>query len=311
MVIVWSILLALAGVVLLCAWLAYRLAFYSPMKNRQAIPATDGPEYDPHREMMRRIYHQLQERSFEEVSITSRDGLKLYGRYYHVCDGAPVCIGFHGYRSSALTDFSGGAELSQAMGQNLLLVDQRSHGKSQGSTIAFGIRERFDCLQWCTYVVERFGENTQILLYGISMGAATVLMASGLSLPRQVKGIVADCPYASAKEIICKVSNDLHLPAKLAYPFVALGARLFGGFPLEETDAIRAVEQAKTPILTFHGEADSFVPEEMSRSVWEANPTLVRRYTFPEAAHGISYLADPGRYRSILESFAVEVLEKA
>ena len=311
MVIVWSILLALAGVVLLCAWLAYRLAFYSPMKNRQAIPATDGPEYDPHREMMRRIYHQLQERSFEEVSITSRDGLKLYGRYYHVCDGAPVCIGFHGYRSSALTDFSGGAELSQAMGQNLLLVDQRSHGKSQGSTIAFGIRERFDCLQWCNYVVERFGENTQILLYGISMGAATVLMASGLSLPRQVKGIVADCPYASAKEIICKVSNDLHLPAKLAYPFVALGARLFGGFPLEETDAIRAVEQAKTPILIFHGEADSFVPEEMSRSVWEANPTLVRRYTFPEAAHGISYLADPGRYRSILESFAVEVLEKA
>lgn len=311
MVIVWSILLALAGVVLLCAWLAYRLAFYSPMKNRQAIPATDGPEYDPHREMMSRIYHQLQGRSFEEVSITSRDGLKLYGRYYHVCDGAPVCIGFHGYRSSAMTDFSGGAELSQAMGQNLLLVDQRSHGKSQGSTIAFGIRERFDCLQWCNYVVERFGENTQILLYGISMGAATVLMASGLSLPRQVKGIVADCPYASAKEIICKVGNDLHLPAKLAYPFVALGARLFGGFHLEETDAIRAVEQAKTPILIFHGEADSFVPEEMSRSVWEANPTLVRRYTFPEAAHGISYLADPGRYRSILESFAAEVLEKA
>ena len=253
----------------------------------------------------------LADHNARDIYTSSADGLRLRARWLPAENAIGTIMLFHGYRSSAMTDFSGGAELSQAMGQNLLLVDQRAHGKSQGSTIAFGIRERFDCLQWCNYVVERFGENTQILLYGISMGAATVLMASGLSLPRQVKGIVADCPYASAKEIICKVGNDLHLPAKLAYPFVALGARLFGGFPLEETDAIRAVEQAKTPILIFHGEADSFVPEEMSRSVWEANPTLVRRYTFPEAAHGISYLADPGRYRSILESFAAEVLEKA
>ena len=311
MLIAGIILIVFVAAAVLFSWLAYRLAFYSPGENRQAIPATDGPEYDPHREMMARIYHQLQNRSFEEVSITSVDGLTLYGRYYHVKDGAPVCIGFHGYRSSAMTDFSGGSELSQAMGQNLLLVDERAHGRSQGSTITFGIRERYDCLLWAEYVVNRFGPDTKILLYGMSMGAATVLMASNLPLPEQVKGIVADCPYASAKEIICKVGKNLHLPSKLAYPFVALGARLFGGFHLDEIDAIRAVRNAKIPILIFHGEADNFVPHGMSLSVYHANPALVQRHTFPGAAHGISYLVDPPRYRRILENFAARVLEKA
>lgn len=305
----FAVLLAiLVALVLLSAWLVYRMAFYSPKKNRQAIPATDGAQYDPYRREMERIYNRLQARSFEPVTIRSRDGLTLFGRYYHVKDGAPVCIGFHGYRSSAMTDFSGGSELMENMEQNLLLVDQRAHGKSQGSTITFGILEREDCLLWIEYVLERFGPDTKILLYGISMGAATVLMASGLPLPEQVRGIVADCPYASAREIICKVAKDMHLPGKLAYPFVALGARLFGGFALDKTDAIRAVKAAKVPILIFHGEADSFVPEHMSHLVADANPRLVQRYTFPGAAHGISCLTDPVRYRQLLEKFVAEVL---
>lgn len=302
------ILAVLVAVVLLGAWFAYRLAFYSPKKNRQAIPATEGAQYDPYRQEMARIYNRLQARSFEPVTIRSRDGLTLFGRYYHVKDGAPVCIGFHGYRSSAMTDFSGGSELTECMEQNLLLVDQRAHGKSEGSTIAFGILEREDCLRWIEYVLRRFGPETKILLYGISMGAATVLMASGLSLPQQVRGIVADCPYASAREIICKVAGDMHLPGKLAYPFVALGARLFGGFSLDQTDAVRAVKEARVPILILHGEADSFVPEQMSAQVAQANPELVQRHTFPGAAHGISCLTDPVRYRQLIEKFVAEVL---
>ena len=290
------------------SYFAYRIAFFSPYRGRKSGSAVTGARYDPYREVMKLIYNKLSGRKYEEVSIVCRDGLQLYGRYYHVKDGAPVCIGFHGYRSNPLTDFSGGADMSFSMEHNLLLVDQRAHGKSRGRTISFGIRECRDCVDWVDYVLDRFGEGTQILLYGISMGASTVLMASGLSLPDNVKGIVADCPYGSAVEIIRKVSDEMRIPSKLVYPFLVLGARIFGGFDLEETDAIRAVKHAKVPILIIHGEADSFVPAEMSEKVYLSNPNMITRQTFPGAEHGISYLVDTERYRKIVTEFIDSVL---
>lgn len=309
MIIALIIVLLLILAVLGFSYFSYRVAFFSPYRNRDTVPATTGTHYDPYREVMKLIYSQLAERKYEEVTIVSRDGLRLYGRYYHVKDGAPVCIGFHGYRSSPLTDFSGGSDLCFSMEHNLLLVDQRAHGKSRGRTIAFGIRECHDCLDWVDFVIDRFGEQTQVLLYGISMGASTVLMASGLALPDNVRGIVADCPYACAGAIIRKVSDEMRIPSKLAYPFIVLGARIFGGFDLEETDALRAVKHTKVPILIIHGEADSFVPAQMSEQIAGVNPKMVRRVTFPGAEHGISYLVDTQRYRQTVTDFLKTVLD--
>lgn len=284
------------------AYYAYRIAFYAPMKNREKIPSTAAHQFDPYRDRMKQMFLTLQDRPYEFVSVPSHDGLTLSGRYYHVADGAPVDICFHGYRSSPLTDFSGGSELSLRMGHNLLLVDQRAHGKSQGRTIAFGIQERRDCLKWVEYVRERFGEETQILLYGISMGGATVLMAAGEELPKNVKGIIADCPYASAKDIICAVGEKRGFPVWLMWPFVKLGARVYGGFDVEETDAAEAVSKARTPILIIHGENDGFVPMEMS-DIAAHNPKMITRVTFPGADHGISYLVDEERYAQVVLDF--------
>ena len=216
-------------------------------------------------------------------------------------------IGFHGYRSSALTDFAGGSELSFSMGHNLLLIDERAHGRSEGRTITFGIQERWDADSWVRYAVERFGADTEIILYGVSMGAATVLMAAGLDLPENVKGIIADCPYSSPKDIIRKVAKDMHMPDRLSWPFVKIGGRVYGGFDVDETDAARAVKQAKVPILIIHGDSDSFVPCEMSDIVSE-NPALITRCTFPGADHGFSYLVDTPRYRKIVTEFMEKVL---
>ncbi len=307
--IIGILLLILVAAVFLISYFTYRIAFYSPYKNRDKVPATNNAHYDPYREVMKLIFNQLIQRPYEDVTIQSHDGLTLSGKYYHVKDGAPVCIGFHGYRSSPMTDFSGGSNLCFGMEHNLLLVDQRAHGKSRGRTIAFGILECQDCLNWAKYVVERFGPETQILLYGISMGASTVLMASGLDLPKNVRGIVADCPYASAGEIIRKVSDEMRIPSRLAYPFILLGARLYGGFDLNQTDALRAVKEAKVPILIIHGEADTFVPCQMSEPICRANPQLVKRYTFPGAEHGISYLVDTVRYEGLVKDFASAVLK--
>ena len=301
------LLCAVAAILLMGGYYTYRIAFYSPKKGRDKISTFASHKYDPYRKEINRLFCQLSDRPYEEVSIVSFDGLTLFGRYYHVKDGAPLDIGFHGYRSSALTDFAGGSELSFSMGHNLLLVDERAHGRSEGRTIAFGIQERWDADSWVRYAVERFGADTEIILYGVSMGAATVLMAAGLDLPENVKGIIADCPYSSPKDIIRKVAKDMHMPDRLSWPFVKIGGRVYGGFDLDETDAARAVRQARIPILIIHGESDSFVPCEMSDIVSE-NPALITRCTFPGADHGFSYLVDTPRYRKIVTDFVEKAL---
>ncbi len=288
-------------------WYAYHLAFYNSMKNRDKLPSTSDPQYDPYRQTMARIWKQLNDRPYETVTITSHDGLTLSGRYYHIRDGAPLDIGFHGYRSSCLTDFSGGSELSFQLGHNLLLVDERAHGKSQGRTISFGVRERQDVLSWTNYAVCRFGPQVQILLYGVSMGAATVLMAAELDLPKNVRGIIADCPYASPIEVMLHVGKVIRFPSLLIRPFAILAAKVFGGFDLMEADAREAVKHTPVPILILHGEADNFVPTEMSDIV-SCNPAMITRHTFPGAAHGISYLADTPRYQKIVTEFIQNTL---
>lgn len=305
------ILLAILCILLLVmlggAYYAYRVAFYSPKNDRERVPSTSGHQYDPYREKMARIYHQLNDRPCEFVTIRSHDGLTLSGRYYHIKDGAPLDIGFHGYRSSPMTDFSGGSELSFNLEHNVLLVDQRAHGKSSGCTITFGILERQDVLSWVNYAIERFGREIEIILYGISMGGATVLMASELDLPDNVKGIIADCPYASPMDIILHVGQNMPIPDWLIKPFVILGAKIFGGFDINETDAVTAVKSAKVPVLIIHGDADGFVPCEMSDIV-SANSGMITRHTFPGADHGISYLVDSPRYKKIVTEFMEKVL---
>ncbi len=300
------ILCLLAAVLLGGAYYAYRIAFFSPSKDRERIPSTSSPLYDPYREDMKRIFHQLHHRPCEMVTIRSRDGLTLSGRYYHTRDGAPLDIGFHGYRSSPFTDFSGGSELSFQLGHNVLLVDQRAHGKSEGRTISFGIQERYDLLDWVNYAIGRFGPEVSIVLYGISMGGATVLMASELALPENVRGIIADCPYSSALDIILHVGREAPFPQWLIRPFAILGAKIYGGFDLNEITAAQAVERSQVPILIIHGEADGFVPCEMSDLV-ACNPEKIQRFTFPGAEHGISYLVDTQRYHQIVKDFMQKI----
>ena len=110
LILCFLILLLLSG-----GYYVYRVAFFSPKKGRDKISAFSSHKYDPYRKEINRVYCQLSARVCEDVTIESYDGLKLYGRYYQVREGAPLDIGFHGYRSSALTDFAGGSELSFSM----------------------------------------------------------------------------------------------------------------------------------------------------------------------------------------------------
>ena len=249
----------------------------------------------------------IRELPYEEVSIRSRDGLKLYGKYYEQKPGAPLEILFHGYHGAAERDFCGGFWLAREAGHNVILVDERGHGRSEGRVLSFGIKEQYDCLEWAKYATERFGEDTKIVLGGISMGAAIVLLAAGLDLPDTVKGILADCGYTSPKEIVQKVAGDRGLPVKIMYPLARLGANLFGHFDLEDGDTEEALRKCKVPVLFIHGEDDRLVPCEMSRRNYEACASEKMIFTVPEAGHTLSYMVDYEGYRETVSAFMKKI----
>ncbi|MBQ7906898.1 MAG: alpha/beta fold hydrolase [Clostridia bacterium] len=281
----------------LCASIyAYRRTFYMPKKrvdNSHDVPSS--PRYSEIREKMLTLVDELMALPYEEIYIKSFDGLMLFGRYYHTKDGAPLQIQMHGYRGNAYRDFCGGHKLAKDMGHNILLIDQRGHGKSEGKTTTFGLNESRDALSWASYAYERFG-NIPTFLVGISMGGACVLTASSLQLPKSVVGIIADCPFSKPKKIIKKVCVDLRLNAPLIYPFIRLGALLFGHFNLERSSAQEAVENTSLPVLLMHGADDIFVPCYMSEEIYNHCNSIKFLYTFDGADHGLSYFADTEKY---------------
>ena len=305
----WLVLLpVLAILLLLASYMAFRTAFYNPIPHREdPYQLPDSEQYEERREHMLALVSQMDAIAYEPVQIRSYDGLTLFGRYYHVQDGAPLQIQFHGYRGTALRDFCGGNKIAREAGLNTLVIDQRAHGKSDGTVISMGVNERLDCLAWARYAANRFGPYTPITLAGVSMGAATVLMASDLELPENVKGIIADCPYSSPEAIIRVVIRRMGLPVFLAYPLLSLGTRLFGSFCLNAASVVESVTKTSLPILLIHGEDDRYVPCEMSLEIAQAGGDKVTLATFPGAGHGLSFIVDEERYRTLVTEFLEEV----
>ena len=295
--------------VLLTAWICYRMAFFAVKEKRPSqdeYPIPPGKIYEPYRDTMVQWMKEVRAMVPQTVSIISHDGLKLWGSYYEFAPGAPIELMFHGYRGSAERDLCGGVQRCFALGRSALLVDQRTSGRSDGHVITFGIQEHRDCLRWVDFMVSHFGKDVKIILTGISMGAATVLLAAGNPLPKQVVGVLADCGYTSAKEMICKTIGEMRLPPALLYPFVKLGARLYGRFDLEEVTPLEAVKNCTVPVIFFHGEDDQFVPCEMSRRNFDVCPAPKTLVTIPGAGHGLSYPKDPEAYLHAAASFFTE-----
>ncbi len=310
------IILILAALYLAALYGIYRAVFGSkPIKKRKDLKyniPTSG-QYQAQRDVMVELIRNLEAVPFQEISCRSRDGLILKGRYYKAGrkpeeenrkEGRKICaILFHGYRSSAVRDFAGGAKEMISMGIPTILVDERGQGRSEGRCVTFGAMERHDVLSWTEKAVEMFGQDVEIYLYGISMGGAAVLLSSGLPLPENVKGIVADCPFSSAKDIICTVIRGMHLSDRILWPLIFQAAYLFGHFSLNHTNVRDAVKKADVPILIVHGEDDRFVPLEESMEIQKASPEKVDLETFPKAGHGISYILDRGRYQKLIQAF--------
>lgn len=303
---------ALAALVVLTAYLCFRMAFYVPDKSRpdpEEIQVPDGSIYEPYHEQMRQWAREARAMPQRHAWITSHDGLRLHARFFEYAPGAVVEIMFHGYRGTAERDMSGGIARCFALGRSALLVDHRGSGTSEGHIITFGERERLDAALWVDTVLREIDPEAKIILTGISMGAATVMLASSMPLPENVIGVLADCGYTSTKAIIMKVIADMGLPPRVLYPFVRLSARLFGGFDPDAHAPVKSVASTSLPIIFFHGDADTFVPCEMSRENYEACASKKKQLVIVKgAAHGTAFPTDKEGYLAAAGAFFRDIL---
>lgn len=313
--ILWTLLSVAAFLVIatiVIAYICFYMIFYSSRKNRkdaEEYPIPEGEVYLPFRDTIVNWVKECRAMPRQSVEIRSFDGLRLTGFYYEYEKGAPIEILFHGYKGNAERDLCGGVARCFALGRGALIVDQRAAGRSEGKVISFGVNESRDCVEWVKFVVENIDKDAKIIITGISMGAATVMMATSYELPKNVVGVLADCGYTSAEAIIKKVMREMKLPADLLYPFARLGAKLFGHFTLDENPAIEAMKKCTLPVIFFHGDTDDFVPHSMSVENFEACASEKKLVTIEGAGHGLAFPVDQEKYLSELKEFFEPMLK--
>lgn len=247
----------------------------------------------------------LSAQAVEQVQIVSIDGLRLHGQYIPaMAPSRRIVILAHGYTSRGEHMASFARFYQQDLGFGVLLPDARGHGASEGEYIGFGWPDRLDYLRWIDYIVQRLGPETEIVLHGISMGAATVLMTAGEDLPLQVKAVVSDCAYSSAAaQLGYQMKRMYRLPSFPILPATSLVTKLRAGYFFSEASALDQVSRAKVPVLFIHGDADTFVPYSMVHQLYQACPTEKELYVVAGAGHGLAFRRDPERYIRTVQQF--------
>lgn len=274
------------------------------------MAGTDWSQYAPFLEKRKAF---MLAQTHEDIYQTSFDGLKLHATYFPALDQSAnkkkVVICFHGYTSQGMSDYIGLSGYYFRKGYAMLLPDARAHGESEGEYIGFGCLDRKDALVWISWVIQELGDDVEIALHGTSMGGATVLMASGLELPAQVRGIVSDCAFTSPKEVFTHVLHNMyHLPAFPAIPGADILNKRLAGYGMDECNAKREVARAKVPILFIHGTKDTFVPYRMCHEIYDCCASPKKMLVVEGAAHAESYYKDTEKYEQALDEFFEEIM---
>ena len=280
------------------------------VERTMKMSGTDWSQYAP---VLAERKAFMMAQNHRDVYQMSFDKLKLHATYFpeiQNTDGKKkVVICFHGYTSQGLSDYIGLSDYYLKRGFAMLLPDARAHGQSEGEYIGFGCLDRKDALVWIDWVIQECGEDVEIILHGTSMGGATVLMASGLELPKQVKGIVSDCGFTSPKEVFTHVLNSMyHLPAFPAIQGADIINKKLAGYGMDECNAKQEVRKAKVPILFIHGSNDTFVPCKMCHEIYDYCAAPKKKLIVEGAAHAESYYKDMEKYEQALTDLFEETL---
>ncbi|MDU2490649.1 MAG: alpha/beta hydrolase [Clostridium celatum] len=245
----------------------------------------------------------LNDLNYTDEYITSQDGLKLHS--YQVKNQSSSnkwVITVHGYTSEGI-NMSSYAKKYYDNGYNVLIPDLRSHGLSEGDYIGMGWDDRLDIISWINYILNE-DPNAEIVLHGISMGAATVLMTSGEEIPSNVKVIIADCGYTSVWDEFAYQLDDLFsLPEFPILNVSSIVSKIRAGYFLGEASSIEQVKKSKTPILYIHGDQDDFVPYYMMEELYNATNSEKEMLTIEGAEHAKASEVDPETYWTTINNF--------
>jgi uncharacterized protein len=271
--------------------------------TEEAVEAVSALEEEQKRLQDLRSWTEKQD--FEEVEIQSDDGLTLSALYLK--NDAPIgktVILAHGYKGNneQLPEVT---RFYYEKGYNILKPDARGHGKSGGDYIGYGWHDRNDLRKWVDYLIEEKNE-TSIFLHGFSMGASTVLMASGEDLPNEVKGIIADSGYTSVKdEMAHQLKYLYHLPPFPLIDITSLVTEIRAGFSFEEASALNQVQKKKSdlPLFIIHGEKDELVPSEMAEQLYEKTSGEKKLWIIPGVGHTQGFLDKEEEYKHRVMEF--------
>lgn len=245
----------------------------------------------------------LKDHNAKDVYIQSREGLKLHGLWIPAENPRGTVLFAHGYRSTMLVDFGLAFDFYHKHGMNLLIPEQRSHGKSEGRYITFGVKESQDMQDWLDFHNNNL-TTVPVILSGLSMGASTMLFLADKDLPENVKGIIADCGFTSPRDILSSVFKRVtHLPASPTLWVTDMLARLFAGFGLDQQDTRRSLAKSRLPIIMVHGTEDGFVPCEMTKAGYAACTGQKQLLLVDGADHGVSFLVARDDYTAMITHF--------
>ncbi len=312
MVLLGVILLTVLVLYLLICYVSFRMAVLRsrPTDRTKEVFASDNPLY-PYQQRFIDGGAWMDKQELETFTITSFDGLKLYADLLRLEGSKKVAIVFHGYHSSYRGDFSISLPYYRELGFNILLVDQRSHGRSEGRYLSYGILEKYDCRDWANEMVKVFGSDCEIVLSGMSMGASTVMLAAGLNLPPQVKAITADCGFTCGFDIVKNTAKSINrfIPDFVIHT-TNLFCRIFAGFDLRGDNTQISLQKSTVPILFIHGTHDTFVPCEMTLRSYAACKSEKQLLTVAGASHGMSFLIDEPLVKKTMKEFFKKHLTK-
>lgn len=265
---------------------------------------TGSKENEPFRDAARSASVKLRDTPHTVVEITADDGNIMKGHWFPVENANRIIIAMHGWRSSWSRDFGMISEFFEKNRCSVLYPEQRGQGSSGGEYMGLGILERYDCRSWIEWVNNNNLEAVPIYLMGISMGATTVLMASGLELPKNVRGIIADCGFTSPQEISKHVVEDnLHISFGLRGKVADDLCRKKNQVGIRSCSTQEVLAKNNIPVLFIHGADDSFVPVSMTYENYKACAAPKELLIVPGADHAMSYYAEREKYEQAVIAF--------
>ncbi len=312
-IVIWIVLAVLAAAVLALSLVLHKTAVvraekrdwnYDPAVDGEGITPSGGSPFRTESAPGNRWWNT---QPLERIEIRSEDGKRLVGHLLRAPQQTDrLAVVLHGHRCvSGEMGFI--AKLYAARGWNVFMPDQRAHGKSEGRIIGMGWIERRDVLCWLAELLKRLGPQTQIVLHGISMGAATTMMTVGEpDLPANVKCAVEDCGYTDAFDsFLYHMQRDMPwIPCKKLLIHIASGwNRIVGGYGFREACSVPSLARSRVPMLFIHGTHDNVVPFEMMRTLYDACGAQKKMLVVEGAAHGVAYFHDPALYEKTVMDF--------